>query len=69
MHILRMGILTKLNCLPQGCSRAGDEYAKQFSVRGDLKALGGWFKYRNAQIGSKVTVTWSSPTKIEVDII
>ncbi|MEA4986947.1 MAG: hypothetical protein VB095_02730 [Anaerovorax sp.] len=63
------GYFNKVELLAQGCSRAGDKYAKQFSVRGDLKALGGWFQYRNAQIGSKVTVTWISPTEIELDII
>jgi hypothetical protein len=63
------GFLNKVELLAQGCSSAGDEYAKQFSVRGDLKVLGDWFQNRNAQIGSKVLVTWISGTEIELDII
>lgn len=63
------GFLKKVKLLAQGCSSAGDEYAKQFSVLGNLKALGDWFQSRNAHIGSIVSVTWISGTEIELDII
>ena len=37
--------------LAQGCISAGDEFAKNFSVQGDLKALGAWFRSVNACVG------------------
>lgn len=63
------GFLNHVELLAQGCSSAGDEYAKQFSVLGNLKVLGDWFQHRNAHIGTIVSVTWISATEIELDII
>ena len=44
----------------QGCSRAGDCYAKQFSVDDNLKALGAWYEHVGATVGDRVRVTWTS---------
>lgn len=63
------GFLNHEILLAQGCKEAGDIYAKQFSVEGDLKRIGQWYNYRNAKPGDRVEVTWVSPTEIEVDII
>lgn len=53
----------------QGCNRAGDIYAKQFSADGNLKAIGSWYASMGADIGDKVRVTWISPTNIEIEIL
>lgn len=53
----------------QGCSRAGDRYAKQFSVDDDLQALREWYDYINAQPGDQIRVTWTSPTEITIERI
>lgn len=53
----------------QGCKRAGDIYAKQFSADGDLKAVGSWYASMGADIGDEVRVTWISPTDIEIEIL
>lgn len=63
-HFLNHEIL-----LAQGCCEAGDIYAKQFSIEGDLKRLGQWFNYRKAQPGDQLEVIWVSPTEIEIDLI
>jgi len=47
-----------------GCSRAGDKFAKQFHGKGNLRLLGGWFDYINAQIGDKVEIKFISSSKI-----
>lgn len=53
----------------QGCSGSGDIYAKQFSVNGDLRALGDWYGAVGAEIGDRVRVTWTSPTDIEIELL
>ena len=53
----------------QGCSNAGDPYAKQFAGDNNLKALGDWYYSMGAQIGDQVKVTWASPTDIIIDLI
>ena len=52
--------------LAQGCSNAGDIYAKQFSVQGNLREIGAWYKSVNAQVGGRVRVTFTSPTDLSI---
>lgn len=40
----------------QGCSKAGNPYAKQFSAKNNLKALGNWYAEINAEVGDIVEV-------------
>lgn len=47
-----------------GCSRAGDYYAKNLHVSGDLKGLGLWFAHLNANPGDRVEVRFTSPLDI-----
>lgn len=63
------GFLQNVELLAQGCSEAGDPYAKQFSVRGDLKIMGAWYQRRNAHVGTVVSVEWISPTEIVLDLL
>ena len=51
----------------QGCHQAGDIYAKQFSVNGDLRALGDWFYKIGACVGDRIKVTWISDTDIIIE--
>ena len=53
----------------QGCSQAGDIFAKQFSVDKDLKALKSWYDHVDAAPGDKVIVTWTSRTNIVIDLL
>ena len=48
----------------QGNKRAGDIYAKQFSVYKDLRALGEWFQYIGATEGTMVKVEWISSDEV-----
>lgn len=48
----------------QGNNKAGDIYAKQFSVLNDLKALGSWFDHIGASEGTEIKVEWLTPTQI-----
>lgn len=63
------GFLDEVLLLAQGCSNAGDVYAKQFSVKGDLKKIGSWYKYCNAKPGDIVKVRWISSTEILLEFI
>lgn len=63
------GFLQKVGLLAQGCSTAGDEYAKQFSVQGNLQVIGQWFKSRKATTSNSVRVTWIAPTELILEII
>lgn len=63
------GFLKNEILLAQGCSRAGDPYAKNFSIKGDLKKLGDWFSYAGVTAGSQVRVTFTSQTKVLLEII
>lgn len=49
-----------------GCSHKGDIYAKNLHGSGNLRALGNWFAYCNAQVGDHVEITWTSPTDIVI---
>lgn len=53
----------------QGCNRAGDIYAKQFSGDGDLKATGSWYASIGADVGDMLRVTWTSSTDIEIELL
>ena len=63
------GFLQDVLLLAQGCSSAGDVYAKQFSVKGDLKKIGSWYDYMGANGNSSVKVLFTSPTDILLEII
>lgn len=57
-----------LNCQlkSQGCSSAGDEFAKQFAGNNDLRALGAWYANIHANVGDQVEVYFTSPTDIRL---
>ncbi|HAR85581.1 MAG TPA: hypothetical protein DCR69_07595 [Clostridium sp.] len=63
------GFLNNVPLLAQGCSTAGDVYAKQFSVQGDLTMIGAWYASQNVTTNNSVRVTWTSPTDILLEII
>lgn len=63
------GFLQEVALLAQGCSTAGDEYAKQFSVQGNLQIIGRWYASQRATTANSIRVTWISPTEIELEII
>ena len=63
------GFLNNVLLLAQGSTIGGDIYAKQFSVQGDLKMIGNWYKYCNASTHNSVLVTWNSPTTMLLKII
>lgn len=63
------GFLQNVRLLAQGCSTAGDEYAKQFSVQGDLQRIGQWYKNQKATVNNSVKVTWLSATEIQLEIL
>lgn len=63
------GFLNNVLLLAQGSTIGGDIYAKQFSVQGDLKKIGSWYKFCNANTNNSVLVTWTSPTTILLEII
>lgn len=52
--------------LAQGCSTAGDPFAKQFAEAGNLKGLGSWYKSVGAQAGGHVEVIFTSPTSLTI---
>lgn len=53
----------------QGCSRAGEPFAKQFAGNNNLKALGDWFYHIGAKEGDQLKVMWTSPTDIVLELI
>lgn len=53
----------------QGCSQEGDQYAKQFSVDNNLKALKAWYDSVSATVGDHVRVTWTTPTNIIIELL
>lgn len=63
------GFLNKVILLAQGCSTAGDIYAKQFSVQGNLQIIGEWYKHCNASPDNSVKVSWTSPISVTLEII
>ncbi len=56
------------NLKAQGSNSAGDIYAKQFSVKGDLKPLGTWYEHIGATIGTQISVEWISPEEIVLSV-
>jgi hypothetical protein len=57
------------NLLAQGCSEAGDVYAKQFAQKGNLKGIGNWYRAVGAQVGRYVKVTFTSPNSLTIEYI
>lgn len=55
--------------LAQGCSEAGSQYAKQFSIQNNLQRLGEWYQYTNARPGDIVRVSWLNSTDITLELI
>ena len=55
--------------LAQGCSRAGDIYAKQFAEEGNLKGIGDWYRSVGAQEGGRVKVTFTSPNSLQIEYL
>lgn len=63
------GYLNDVVLLAQGSMTAGDIYAKQFSVKGDLQVIGSWYKHCGATPANQVSVEWTDPTHIMLEII
>lgn len=63
------GYLNNVVLLAQGSMTAGDVYAKQFSVQGDLQVIGSWYEYCRATPENSVSVEWIDPTHIMLEII
>ena len=57
------------NLKAQGCKEAGDIFAKQFSVQGDLKPLGTWYDHIDATPGTRIHVSWIAPDEIELSVV
>ncbi len=57
------------NLKAQGNYEAGDVYAKQFSVQGNLKPLGTWYDHIGATPGTQIHVEWISQDEIELSVI
>ena len=55
--------------LAQGCSSAGDIYAKQFAEEGNLKGIGDWYRSVGAQVGGRVKVTFTSSDSLEIEYL
>ncbi len=55
--------------LAQGCSKAGDVYAKQFAEEGNLKGIGSWYKSVGAVEGGKVRVTFTSFNSLAIEYL
>ena len=55
--------------LAQGCSCAGDVYAKQFAEEGNLKGIGNWYRSVGAQVGGEVRVTFTSSNSLEIEYL
>ena len=63
------GFLDNVVLLAQGCSNAGDIYAKQFSVQGNLQMIGEWYRNCNATPNDSVKVTWENSKFILLEIV
>ena len=55
--------------LAQGCSKAGDIYAKQFAQEGNLKGIGNWYRSVGAQVGGRVEVIFTSANSLTIEYI
>ena len=51
----------------EGCSNAGDSYAKQFAGDKNLMELGYWYTQINAQVGDSIRVTFTFPSDIVLE--
>ncbi len=63
------GFINNEILLAQGNIEAGDPYAKNFAIKGNLKRIGAWFAYAGATAGSQVRITFTSPTEVLLEII
>lgn len=63
------GFLENVTLLAQGCSTAGNVYAKQFSVQGDLQMIGAWYANQQATTNNSVKVTWTNENTVTLEII
>ena len=63
------GFINNEILLAQGNMEAGDPYAKNFAIKGDLKRIGAWFAYAGASVGSQVRVIFTSQTDVLLEII
>lgn len=63
------GFIKQEIILAQGCSGAGDPYAKNLAIKGDLKRLGAWFAARGATTANSVRITFTSSTSLTLEII
>ena len=55
--------------LAQGCSSAGDVYAKQFAEEGNLKGIGNWYRSVGAQVGGRVKVSFTSSDSLKIEYL
>lgn len=55
--------------LVQGCSRAGEIYAKQFAEEENVKGIGNWYRSVGAQVGGRVKVSFTSSDSLEVEYL
>lgn len=63
------GFLENVTLLAQGCSTAGDVFAKQFSVYNNLKVIGAWYASLHATTNNSVKVIWTSQVDMLLEII
>lgn len=52
-----------------GASRAGDIFAKNMHVSGDLKGFSSWFNSSNVHVGTQIKVEWLSPIRLSLEIL
>lgn len=63
------GFLQNVPLLAQGCSNAGEIYAKQFSVKSNLKMIGDWYKACGVTPDNSIRVTFTSDIDIMLEIL
>lgn len=63
------GYITNEILLAQGNTAAGDPYAKNFAIKGNLKRLGSWFSYCKATTSNKIRITFTSSTSLILELI
>lgn len=55
--------------LAQGCSKAGEWYAKQFAEEGNLKGIGNWYRSVTARENGLVRVTFTSSNSLTIEYL
>lgn len=55
--------------LAQGCSQAGEIYAKQFAEAGNLKGIGRWYEAVAAKENGEVEVVFTSSNSMTIKYI